>query len=613
MPKLTKACLHPWKTASILANGQISPCCGNIADKNFGDINIDLNLSDVENSPVFKNRHYPELKESLLKGEPYPDCINCRIVAEKDISTDELKRRIVEHLGKGEQDTDLINDYKITDLLIGINNKCNLRCIYCAHSSRTGNRDPSSIAFYNAYITEERFLGLLDFLVGQGLKILSLVGLSEFTVYKNWKGLSEAIFNRYPALQVQVITNLSKKMSDDDIRALLKFHIVTISCDTLDKELHEKIRFGSNFEIFRDNLSRLLDARRQLCPDRNICFNVVESDLIVKKLDGLFRFAAKNDVNINFSNLFYVENSVADKTKALKKVSEMTIAEILEIWPMIQSLPRRLKAESQKADVWQIGPFFNHIKNIAKKASCDLFHPDASDPDDIIYIQFNNSHTSTDERYLRDFYLSFDERIKGIYVRRGERLRIPLNGSHPFAYDITTVGVIERTDKNLQISVLKTHSEATNDAIEMDASRPEYSHFSHVLFSITPTKPNKNALPASVRYGKEIFIRETLPLHEIDDLISDLAEKRQAYVIWCAGARTRTLFEQTSLGKLNILAIVDSNPVLQGSTLKKYRVESPETVRSLAVPVLIINATNPYAIEQGIKSQNYSFTDYLLL
>lgn len=614
----TKACLHPWKTTSILGNGAISPCCGQVHGY-FGNLGTDIpSEAETPGKHIFQGDDYPKLRESLLSGNLYDDCKNCRIIAEEDIGTDELKRRVVEHLSPDGVEIDLLRSFRITDLLIGITNKCNLRCVYCPQSApkKRGGADFShSLEFYNAYIPEETFFALVDYLLPRGLKRLNFVGIGEFTVYRNWKSLTDRISRKYPELHIQLVTNLSKKLSHDDIRSILKFDVINISCDTLDKDLHETIRAGSKFSVFRENLDTLLRTRAELNPNRTIFFNITESDLAVRKLDGLCRFAAQNNININFSNLFYAPDTVVDKTKCLKKVSEMSDAEVVDLWPMISSLPRRMKAENPKFDLGQTGPFFNYIKTIATRTSRDLFYPSEDNAGDSFYIAFKKKYASDSHHYLRNIYLSFDECIRGIYVKRGKTIHIPTEGPGR-KVDLQATGVIERYDTNLVISLSAPFTIETDGEITLDTTLPVFEKFTHVLFSLTSRQPPLAEPPGKgmVRFGDGIFVRELLLIHEIEAFINNkLATSGQPYVIWCAGERTRFLFEWTSLAKLNIMKIVDSNRDAQGKVFGRHIISSPEEVADIAAPVLIVNVTAPYAIEQSLRSQAYRFTDYIIL
>lgn len=613
----TKACLHPWKTTSILGNGAISPCCGNVTG-HWGNLNDDLfQKREGEETDIFRNADYLKLREGLLSGNIPDSCKDCRIIAEDDISTDELKKRLMVHIATGSEDVDLLREFRITELVIGITNKCNLRCIYCPQSipkSRTGGReDLSSMQFYQAEISEKNFFRLLDYLAPRGLKYLNFVGLGELTIYKNWQHLLDQVHERYPDLHAQVVTNLSVELRPEDIHALLKFDAVVVSCDTLDKDLHESIRAGSNFEIFYANLMALLQTRNNVGKHCAIGFNITESNLTIRTWENLFRFATLHDIGIGFSGLYYVKDSVADRTNHLKKINEMDHAELLEIWPMINSLPRRIKAENPRIDADSIGPFYKYIKTIAMGRTCDLFYPTDS-PDDTVYRAFKKLYLSDGNHYLRNIYLSFDECIKGICLKKGNKIRFPLDVRG--TYEFNVVGVIERPDRNLEISIAGTVLLDVTGEITLNATSSDFEEFSHVLFSITLAAKSCAKITSPdhpLQFGNRIFVRELLLLHEIDEFISNLAVRGIPCVIWCAGARTQRLFDWTSLGSLSIIKIVDSNPDLQGTHIGTHIVATPDEVRSIAAPVLIVNATNPYKIEQEIKLSDYKFTDYFIL
>ena len=98
--KKTKNCIEPWRSVQFEAGGSISPCCSGSVTGNFGDINTDYfdALRSNQGTDIFVNADYQLLREGLLSGKLLKSCISCRSVHDEDITTDELRQRVVNHL-----------------------------------------------------------------------------------------------------------------------------------------------------------------------------------------------------------------------------------------------------------------------------------------------------------------------------------------------------------------------------------------------------------------------------------------------------------------------------------------------------------------------------------
>jgi SAM-dependent methyltransferase len=74
------------------------------------------------------------------------------------------------------------------------------------------------------------------------------------------------------------------------------------------------------------------------------------------------------------------------------------------------------------------------------------------------------------------------------------------------------------------------------------------------------------------------------------DVFDDLSEKQQPIVIWGAGSHALRLLKNTSLGKCNIVAFVDSDQKKQGTHMDKVMVHDPEYLRSFTGTVVVCSA-----------------------
>jgi len=104
-----------------------------------------------------------------------------------------------------------------------------------------------------------------------------------------------------------------------------------------------------------------------------------------------------------------------------------------------------------------------------------------------------------------------------------------------------------------------------------------------------------------------------LLIQDVDVHIRKIADAGDPVVLWCAGARTKTLFDWSSLAKLNIKMIVDANAQMQGKDFYGFEVQPPSAAMEFDGKILICNATNPYPIEEFIRRSGYKASQISIL
>lgn len=613
MVVMTKNCIHPWKTISVLGDGMVAPCCGNVRG-DYGNVKTDLIDKNADDSDVFMNADYKRLRESLLTGNLFDECKNCRAVAEEDVPVELLRNEVEDLLeanGINPRHADLLTAHSIQSLIVSITNKCNLRCVYCPQSapkSRSTDVYLSSIEFYKAFISEPDFLNLLSYLHKRGLKWLSFVGLGELTIYRNWQRLIKSIKESFPDLHLSIVSNFAIPFCDEDIEALMVFDQIQVSCDTIDKELFAQIRVGAELSVLLENLDRLLKKRgHQTAPA--VVFNVTLYDLMIEKLPDLARYAIKNNIDLNFSNLFEAQGTVASKTKMLRNLTEVPDEKLLKVWEVLNALPRRMKAGNPKSEINQIGPIYGLVRQRVGRITPSLFSP-KSELFSSLPVFSAGSNT-----YLRNIFIGFDEKYEGVYM--------PINEVKRFQFGhleckITPILVKERGDRNLLIQETESYQVSLSGEVIFDASC-EDGNFTHVLFAfqkITTSNLILNKKFFKVRklgIVADKFVRETILIQDVGSLLMELSRKYPSFYLWGAGARTKTLFDWSLLGQLPISEIIDSDPNLTGSRVNGIKIVDPISARGFRGPVLISNATNPYAIEQFILSNGYGFSECYII
>jgi len=91
-------------------------------------------------------------------------------------------------------------------------------------------------------------------------------------------------------------------------------------------------------------------------------------------------------------------------------------------------------------------------------------------------------------------------------------------------------------------------------------------------------------------------------LQQIDTRIAPLIEKGPL-IVWGTGQLTLKLLAETSLGRAQIVAFVDGNPINQSKKLAGVSVVAPEGIAGLTHPILISTLLHEHAITERIRQQ----------
>lgn len=165
-------------------------------------------------------------------------------------------------------------------------NLCNYNCIYCAREN--SNRETQ-------FMTLDNFKNIIDGLpsgsyitvVGNGEPTLN-VDIYKMVAYASDKGMV-----------VSLITNGST-MNEKNARKLLECGIsrIQFSCDTIDKEVHERVMVGANFERAIGNIIRFIYlARVELKIPIYISISTVMIDEVIKVKDEAKDFWSKMPID----------------------------------------------------------------------------------------------------------------------------------------------------------------------------------------------------------------------------------------------------------------------------------------------------------------------------
>jgi MoaA/NifB/PqqE/SkfB family radical SAM enzyme len=613
--KKTKNCTYPWTFSWMDASGRVVPCCGmpTTSKMQYGDVRKDfISLKDKSHSNLYNNSSYQTLRKSLLDGDILEECKTCRIISEDDITTDELKIKVTNLLRNSKRDKstiDLEKDWAIDEFIFAMNNKCNLRCIYCSQSISKSNSNEdftTTIDWYKAEFTSDEFFDLIDFIYPKGLRILNFCSLSEFTLYKGWQQILKRIKENYPNIYLCMVTNLSIDYTDEDIDAMLVCDQIYFSVDTIDEDLFSKVRVGGDIKLIQKNIDRLIDRKQQLkVTIPSFVFNVTIYDKSMYTLLDLVRYAANKGIHLNFSNLFDSPGTEMEKG-FIKKVADIPENEMPLMWEIASSFPKRMKAENPKTDIILTGPFYNEIKERASRLTNDLFIPNEKE---LIFKWFKSANNPNNGVYLRNIFTGFDDELRGIFVPLNNEITLEQKIDNKASTEIIKILVKQRDDGNLVVNLSLITPEILNFSNGKAVINTSYKtdYFSHMLICNMNEKIahllNKNLVLADE--NGNIFIRELLLVQDIDRKLRDFSENDDEFIVWCAGVRTKFMLEKTYLKNLNIKMIVDSDASDEPNSLDGIPILSPRLAQNFEGTILICHATNPYPIEKFMKDKHF--------
>ena len=607
--RMTRNCIEPWRSMQFEAGGTIGPCCGGTLKGDFGNIVTDYFEAVEQGKPVniFANARYRALRKSLLTGNLLSECISCRSVHDEDITTEELGIRVSNHLksnGIEPVGADLTREYAFTECGGNITNNCNFSCVYCSHSGENGHT-----GHYRKEMERERFLRLLNFLVGRGLKIFNFCGIGELTTYSGWTELCHELLARHPRLRLRAISNFGGKLSEAELDTLARMDLVHVSCDTLDETLYAWLRKGGRLPVLLDNIKRL-KARLGGNPagDTKIALNVTATNLVVDKLETLFRFASDHGLVVHMSNLFEMDGSIASNTRCVTRISDMDDARIPAIRETLTDLPRRLKAQNPFTNVWEYKFLYKAIDAKADSITLNKFVPGC---EETIYSSFYEAHPRNPEAHLGKIWLSFDSCYRGIFIDAGKTVRVPVAAPGTLSY--RAIWRRDRLDGNLEVVEGPVEQGKISGELEIDATNCGRGFTKMLLEVLSHVRENVDGMPMGVisPHPPEIttapvVVREAFLVNEEESIARNLAESGEPVVIWCAGLKTLQMLSNTSLGKANIKMIIDGDPARKGEIFCGYPLSSPADLGDFQGKIIVMHASSPERVEFQIRQMGIS-------
>lgn len=279
-------------------NGDMLPCCFN-REFVFGDV-------DSQKIPgVLSGERRRTLAEKLRNNDFSSGCEVCH----KKIETCDYRSigaRVYDFFHAPTNPMPLIMEFELSQ-------NCNLDCIMCP---------PELHAHSRSTVYNEEFLdGLKPYLLK--LKKARFFGGEPFLIQEYYAIWDFLITNNKTCLNL-VQTNgtvLSQRIKD--ILTNGNFAL-SISVDSLQKEMYEKIRAGAHFEQFQENLNWFFDHTKR--KKTYINFAICPMTVNAKEIPEIVRFANNLGARVNFNTVDF------PKTLSLKHLPSSELKEIILLY-----------------------------------------------------------------------------------------------------------------------------------------------------------------------------------------------------------------------------------------------------------------------------------------
>ncbi|HVX36336.1 MAG TPA: radical SAM protein [Hyphomicrobium sp.] len=219
-------------------------------------------------------------------------------------------------------------------VLFAATTNCNLRCTYCAVSLPD-------------YVGEDFDVSKLDDLASgfarANVRLVQISGHGETTILPNWEKFALAFEHR--GIPTCITSNFSKIFSDSEIDALAQMSHITISIDTVDRELLQAVRRKVDLRTILYNMSRIRLCAQHHGRVPNFNWQCTLSDKVYRGLRDWMDLGILNGVtNFTLGNL--IELSALPDTP--RHVAKMERDELLDACRIIADVCNH----ASKSGVW---------------------------------------------------------------------------------------------------------------------------------------------------------------------------------------------------------------------------------------------------------------------
>lgn len=228
----TRTCFDPWNNFEISAKGEARPCC---ISSGLGEFET---IEQKRNSDEFRT-----LRKSLLTGNLQPMCQSCHI---RSMTTVDVMNTAIQSL-LPLNSTDLLAQGQLLNLRIDINEKCNLKCTYCAVSQPN---------YQGTEMSETILTKILTSLPDKVRDLtVNLNGHGETTFHPSWMKFVRKV--QQIGASTTILSNFAKPFDKDEIEVFAQIDVIQISLDTLDESLLKNIRRKVSLGVILRNIHKI--------------------------------------------------------------------------------------------------------------------------------------------------------------------------------------------------------------------------------------------------------------------------------------------------------------------------------------------------------------------
>ena len=333
----TRYCTDPWINAEFDPDGAVKMCCVNNTHESLDDF---ADLEQLRQAAPFR-----QLRHDLLTGNLPFACRACHI--RPTVPTQRLVRDICGH---DQGRISPLNPGQLTTARVDINEKCNLRCVYCAVSQ------PS---YVGRQMQDEQMDRLTTILAGYGgLRALSVNGHGETTHHPRWKEFCRPLLAQ--GLPLTIITNMGRTLTDEDIDVLSRFKVIQVSLDMANADLLKRIRRKVDLSRILYNIN-MIRTHALLTQGRTpeFSFSTGLYDLSMQHLEHFAWFTVTLGVaTVTFWNLKQYPDIPGEiRVRALDSLEPAALAEALACYDRAMAVLTRFGVKVEVA-----GGFIDELK-----------------------------------------------------------------------------------------------------------------------------------------------------------------------------------------------------------------------------------------------------------
>ncbi len=241
----------------------------------------------------------------------YKDYTSIKMSKIEKIVGDENFQKIVKYrkgiLDNRNELIDLLPIDQPFSVTIGLTNRCNFGCVFCPTGDLELVRKSKTIS--TGMMPDKVFYKIIDdiLLFKQKLKKISLTGLGEPFLHKNFLNFSEYIRQKNATEKISVTTNGSLLHRFDNKRLAKSLDEIIFSIEHVHAEGYKKItRNFKNFNLIKENIKNLYNIKKVVNPKLKIHIKILDIDLSEEEKKNFFEIFGKyaDTMNIDFAQSF---------------------------------------------------------------------------------------------------------------------------------------------------------------------------------------------------------------------------------------------------------------------------------------------------------------------